>query len=300
MQFVDLKMPSQGKRMRKGEVIETVISNSLERSVHKMVDIKRTITLRIAELKEMIGYLERSSVLGRSGRLRISTSKNRTQYYLVQDSGDPDGSYLKKNQVEIARELAQKDYILQVLNAAKSEQEKLLKLLKTDSVGAPEKIYDHLSEERKALIAPIRLSDEEFARKWSEQEYQTKGIPEGMPTFQTERGRGELVRSKSEMIIADMMYHMGIPYRYECPIYLSGETIHPDFTVLNRRERKEYYLEHLGRMDDPQYCADFVWRLFLYEENRIFPGENLLFTFESDRQPLRPQLVRRLLEKYLL
>ena len=264
-----LKMPSQGKRMRKGEVSETVISNSLDRSVHKMVDIKRTIMLRIAELKEMISYLERSSVLGRSGRLRISTSKNRTQYYLVQDSGDPDGSYLKKNQGEIARELAQKDYILQVLKAAKSEQEKLLK-----------------------------LSDEEFARKWSEQEYQTKGIPDGMPTFQTERG--ELVRSKSEMIIADMMYHMGIPYRYECPIYLSGETIHPDFTVLNRKERKEYYLEHLGRLDDPQYCADFVWRLFLYEENRIFPGENLLFTFESDRQPLRPQLVRRLLEKYLL
>lgn len=263
-----------------------------------MVDIKKSILLRVADLKEMIGYLERSAVLDRSGRLRVSTSKKKTQYYLVQDSGDPDGSYLKKDQRTIAEELAQKDYILQVLKAAKNEQEKLLKLLKSDSVGAPERIYDHLSEERKALIAPIRLSDEEFVRKWSEQEYQTKGIPDGLPVFQTERG--EMVRSKSEMIIADMMYHMGIPYRYEYPIYLSGETIHPDFTVLNRKERKEYYLEHLGRLDDPQYCADFVWRLFLYEENRIFPGENLLFTFESDKQPLRPQLVRRLLEKYLL
>ncbi|MEE3440399.1 MAG: hypothetical protein VZR07_10670, partial [Ruminococcus sp.] len=49
--------------------------------------------------------------------------------------------------------------------------------------------------------------------------------------FETQRG--EIVRSKSEVIIADALYYANIPYHYEKPIKVGDRVIYPDFTVLN-------------------------------------------------------------------
>lgn len=52
------------------------------------------------------------------------------------------------------------------------------------------------------------------------------------------------MRSKSEVIIADLLNKEGIPYRYEFPLYLKEfNTVYPDFTILNVRKRKEIYWE---------------------------------------------------------
>ena len=74
--------------------------------------------------------------------------------------------------------------------------------------------------------------------------------------------RGERVRSKSEKIIADKLYRNGIPYKYEKPLVLKGlGKIHPDFEILNKRTRKEYFLEHLGKMDDIGYVKKNMRRI---------------------------------------
>lgn len=55
------------------------------------------------------------------------------------------------------------------------------------------------------------------------------------------------MRSKSEKIIADKLYSMGIPYRYEYPLVLERDiVVYPDFTILKIGEQKTLYLEHLG------------------------------------------------------
>lgn len=73
-------------------------------------------------------------------------------------------------------------------------------------------------------------------------EYRGKGFDESTSEFYT--AKGEKVRSKSEVIIADVLSREGIPYRYEYPLYLKGiGKVHPDFTVLNVKQRKEIYWE---------------------------------------------------------
>ena len=45
---------------------------------------------------------------------------------------------------------------------------------------------------------------------------------------------GVRVRSKSELIIANMLEKYGIPYRYEYPLLLNGnDLVRPDFLCLN-------------------------------------------------------------------
>ena len=113
--------------------------------------------------------------------------------------------------------------------------------------------------------------------------------------------KDERVRSKSELIFADMLSKGGVPYRYEYPMYLRGMgKIYPDFTVLNVKKRKEMFWEHFGMMDDPTYVESAIKKIATYEQNGIFPGENLIMTFETRKNSINQRLVKGLIEHYLL
>ena len=116
--------------------------------------------------------------------------------------------------------------------------------------------------------------------------------------------RGERVRSKSEKIIADKYNMMGFHYKYEKPLFLTDKTnfvtVRPDFTVLNVRKRKQYYHEHLGKMDDPKYVRRNIYKLRLYEKNGIFIGDQLFLTLESSEQPLDMNHFELMIKHYLL
>ncbi|SIQ53174.1 ATP-dependent exoDNAse (exonuclease V), alpha subunit, helicase superfamily I [Pontibacter lucknowensis] len=86
-----------------------------------------------------------------------------------------------------------------------------------------------------------------------------------------------MVRSKSEVIIANMLTERNIPFRYEKPLFApDGSFYLPDFTVMVRGE--EYYLEHVGRLDLPKYKAHWEEKERWY--NKHFPGK-LLTTYEG-------------------
>jgi ATP-dependent DNA helicase RecQ len=88
---------------------------------------------------------------------------------------------------------------------------------------------------------------------------------------------GDFVRSKSEVIIANILYQSGIPFTYEAPlIALDGSRRSPDFTV--EWDGKTYYWEHLGMLDIEDYRQDWELKKVWYEAN--FPGQ-LITTQES-------------------
>ena len=66
--------------------------------------------------------------------------------------------------------------------------------------------------------------------------------------------RGDLVRSKSELVIADKLHARGIDYAYEQPLVLpDGRTRYPDFTIADHAQGVTFYWEHLGMLDEPGY-----------------------------------------------
>ena len=131
---------------------------------------------------------------------------------------------------------------------------------------------------------PVNICDDEFAKKWMETPYRRKGFGRDAPEFYTIKG--ERVRSKSEVIIADRLMANGIPYRYECPLKLGKKIIHPDFTILRMSDRKILYHEHCGKIGDPQYAEDMLVRARDYNRAGILFGDRLFYTFESETVPL--------------
>jgi len=81
---------------------------------------------------------------------------------------------------------------------------------------------------------------------------------------------------------------------------MAWDVMFPDFTCLNKRTGKTYYWEHFGMMDEPAYCRAFLDRIQNYGAMGIFPGTELLMTFESKQAALRPTYVDELIENFLL
>ena len=109
---------------------------------------------------------------------------------------------------------------------------------------------------------------------------------------------GLRVRSKSESLIATLLYTKRIPFRYECALYLGGVVVYPDFTILHPVTDEIYYFEHLGMMDNPDYCAKSYSKLQFYISHGIVPTFNLITTYETKDKPLDMDYVETLIEHY--
>lgn len=89
--------------------------------------------------------------------------------------------------------------------------------------------------------------------------------------------KGDKVRSKSEVIIANTLYNKNIPYEYEkILITPNGKKMSPDFTI--QIHGKNYYLEHIGMLNNERYSEKWLRKRKSYDE---FYKENLLTTYES-------------------
>ena len=114
------------------------------------------------------------------------------------------------------------------------------------------------------------------------------------------RGAAYALRHGIEKILADYFYHKGIPYQYEKPLLLQGfGVVYPDFTFLSPRTRREIYWEHDGKMDDPAYAKSAVRKIDTYQKNGIYPGENLILTFETSDIPLNTRTIQEMVRRFL-
>lgn len=252
----------------------------------------KELNFRAAELEKMKSLLEEALLNAPDGFLRVTVNRDKTNYYQRLTSDNPTGKYIRENQFDLAAALAQKDYNNKILKGISNELKNLNKFLKEYQEFVPEHVFESLHPGRQKLITPIRESDEQYIRNWKLQEYPKKGFDEDAPIFITDNN--ERVRSKSEVLISHVLNKLNIPYRYEYPLTLYTQKgnnrvpilIHPDFTLLDIKTRKEIYFEHLGKMDDPGYVNDNLFRLKLYEQNGIYIGKKLIISMETKKNPL--------------
>lgn len=81
--------------------------------------------------------------------------------------------------------------------------------------------------------------------------------------------KGVAVRSKSEVVVADVLDALGISYEYEQPLYSRTDPKDfrlPDFTV--SFEGDVFYWEHLGLLNVPSYREAWERKRQWYENNR--------------------------------
>lgn len=258
-------------------------------------DIFKNFQKRDNDLGNLIQLAEKKIKGFPEGRVNIKKQGNKSYCYLVNADTDRSGRLLTGYEHALACDLAQKSYLQKVVRAAGDERRAIRQFLDRYPEIPIEKIYETLPDARKDYIKPIVPTDEEFVRNWLETPFTPKEFEEDFPVYTTIKG--ERVRSKSEQLIADRLYVAGIPYKYECPLTIGKHKIHPDFSILRVSRRDEVYLEHSGRMDDPNYGRRLTRRSQIYTEGGILQGERLFYTFESSEIPFEARSVDPLIEK---
>ena len=111
---------------------------------------------------------------------------------------------------------------------------------------------------------------------------------------------GNTLRSKSELIIDQLLFVYQIPYRYECKLAIGDVTLYPDFTIIHPKTGKMFYWEHFGMMDNQKYSQKAFSKLEIYCENGIIPSINLITTFETTDFPLDAVKVENIIKQYFV
>ncbi len=198
--------------------------------------------------------------------------------------------YLPKENDEEAKSLAKKNFLTRLLHDKKNELAAVQAYLSRRRPNQYEKMLDQDSPYRELLIN---------AGDWEYQPYEkSNDHPEHLLV---KAPKNELVRSKSEAMIAQALFNHQIPYRYEYIHDFGGYPTASDFTILHPKTNEEHIWEHFGLADDPKYInGNIAVKIPRYLMNGYLPGHNFIMTFEDEKHPLSYQDIEEIIQKYFL
>ncbi|MBO4332529.1 MAG: AAA family ATPase [Paludibacteraceae bacterium] len=109
---------------------------------------------------------------------------------------------------------------------------------------------------------------------------------------------GIMVRSKSEVVIADALYHNGVEFEYEAKLTLDGHDKYPDFTIEDNESGKRWYWEHCGMMNDPHYKQRWEEKKKFYEKHGIKEGVNLIVTYDDENGSIDSAVIEQIIKDH--
>jgi ATP-dependent exoDNAse (exonuclease V), alpha subunit - helicase superfamily I member len=107
---------------------------------------------------------------------------------------------------------------------------------------------------------------------------------------------GLIVRSKSEVIIANMLHQRGIEFEYERTLEENGKRCIPDFTFEDA-SGDPIILEHLGMLNVPSYAEAWKRKLEFYKSIGYEEGENIFTTRDDDNGSIDSIAIKKVIDE---
>ena len=254
-------------------------------------------------MKEILKYYEdlqnnyrRFEKRGPEGSLLCQENHGKNQFlHYTEKDGKKHRKVITKD-IDLQKALAQKEFARRSLEILNKDIEILRQAINSIQPFDPNEILksmgngyqklptDYFFNPNK-LVTSLNLNGEIKAkidrhREWGRQPYKQSAYREEEKTNRTSKGL--LVRSKSEVLIIEMLYKWyDMPHRYEQEQTINGIIIDPDLTFEDAFGEL-FYWEHLGMMDDERYAERNFRKLKKYYSAGLIPGDNLILSF--DRQ----------------
>jgi len=257
----------------------------------KVINIKNHKRQKVYPEEGAVFYIANGEIGMVVGQFRTKKMKSPPKLLEVEFSSQPKYAY-KFSDSDFGEEsepILELAYALTVHKAQGSEFTKvILSLPNPCRLLSRELLYTALTRQRERIVvlhqgalSEIRkyTSDDfsETARRLTNL-FQKPSLVEHKGKFYEERLihrtlHGEMVRSKSELTIADRLYSNHVDYLYEHPLTLSGRTRYPDFTIEDAESGRKFYWEHCGMLLDPNYQERWARKIKWYRDNGILPWE---------------------------
>lgn len=244
------------------------------------------------------------------GKYRRSSEKWNGQLPLEVEFSSQPGfvySYYKRDFAEEASPLLELAYAITVHKAQGSEFDLCLLILPNPCrLLSRELLYTALTRQRKRVV--ILYQGESFELMKYSSTYYSDTARRLTNLFQApqvvsieerffEEGlihrtaNGKLVRSKSEVIIANCLHSKKIKFLYEEKLVApDGSYRYPDFTIKDDESGNIYYWEHLGMLGDHTYKQRWEQKLAWYKAQNIAKHEDgggsngtLIVSYDNDQ-----------------
>ena len=243
---------------------------------------------QIAELKKQISSFPNGHLVC------IQNGK----YMKMQHVVDGKVTIIPKKQQDLARALAEKKFLEARLQDLCAEQEAIHAFLKHYQRHTS-KVAQLLNKPayRTLLSSSVKPVSQELA-EWANEPFETNMThPEQLrhPCLS-----GHMVRSKSEVLIAQSLFTHQIPFRYECSLKLGEVTVFPDFTLRHPESGNFFIWEHFGKMDYAPYAQNAFQKMQLYNSFGYVPTINLITTYETKEHPLTTKAIEHVIQQYFL
>lgn len=184
--------------------------------------------------------------------------------------------------------LLQKNYDEKCLKINEQRLKAAKSFLKLDGNKEFDDVYNDMDPQIQKLINPVTETREQLIERIRNEKYESLGFPQDYPVLLTNNGRR--VRSKSEVIISDVLENMNVLNQYEKPLNLGNYgRFYPDFTIYDLNRSRVVYWEHFGMIDNPEYANRCVEKYRRY----ILSGITPIITFETTRKPLSIDLIKK-------
>lgn len=202
-------------------------------------------------------------------------------------------------------------YALTIHKAQGSEFEKVFVVVpKGTRLLSRELVYTAMTRSRQQLVLLVEGDDPSLLFDLTKPEKSETGLRNSNLFFGAVRAeragipfaehlihrtlKGHLVRSKSELVIANELYHQGLDYDYER--LLSGEDPNdvrlPDFSFTDYAGDVIVW-EHLGMLSRPTYRRSWERKKEWYRQKGFEEGDRLFVTYDDDRGGLDASEVKR-------
>ena len=254
------------------------------------------------ELEEFLTYYESlrdyyKKILERCPDAKLRYQKDRGYDQFIY-ANVKDGKVVRKGinkREDIIRELAKAEFARRALNVIEADIEVLQNAVDGIINFDPDSIlesmnyaYKQLPEEyffdRNKTAISLNLSGADKARierhkEWGDAPFtQSDYHPENK---NVRTSRGELVRSKSELLIIEDLYRYEVPKHYEQVIETNGVRFIPDFTFEDANGEL-FFWDHFGMMDYPDYAEHNINKIERLNNAGIVLGDRLIVSFDRN------------------
>lgn len=213
------------------------------------------------------------------------------------DEGKRREIHVSKKNKRLIASLCTKKYCRELIPVLVKEIALLKSFLNRFDPQDKYRVFQKLPVEFMEHVAPLVKTNAQIISEWENERFDTNPYPLDHDSYLTKKG--EFVRSRLELITANMLYDHGIPYRYECALYLpDGSVSYPDFTILHPETLEVYWLELFGMMDDPDYATAALQKIARYAQSDVYP--RLIMIFDHKDAPFRTEALKTVLQKIFL
>lgn len=265
-----------------------------------MLEIKEYLDVWVSEVSKKIQIDTQQLNRCPKGHLMKTKNHKKEVVYWVTYK---DGQRIRKivtNDLEVQAALAQKgmleEEIKNLKGIKKALQDASEEIGRVSTLDRGKYLLNHISwfsSQMRDMAAAYDAAEEEWLRK----PYHQSTYKEETRIYVTSRGLR--VKSKSEQIIAELLYKYGIAFRYEQVVPYEGYELAPDFTI-RRRDGKIFYWEHHGMMTIDRYRSIQKWKYDAYEQLDIVPWDNLIATYDQPDGTINIKEIEGIIKSKLL